>query len=112
MLAISSTYYKNSMRRFRRNVYNDIHRELVKTRLASTDATVESALWLNTFLDQFWMIYEPFLSAAIIAYADEVLNTNTPAFLDSLRLTAFTLGNKAPRIHNIWTSPNQRTISS
>lgn len=93
------------MRRFRRNVYDDIQREFVKTRLASTYANAESALWLNILLDQFWMIYEPFLSTAIVASIDRVLNTNTPAFLGSLRLTTFTLGNKSPRIHNIRTFP-------
>ena len=83
------------MARFRRCARDDIQRELVKTRLASEH---ESADWINNFLDRFWLIYEPVLSATIVSSVDQVLSVNTPPFLDSLRLTTFTLGTKAPRI--------------
>ena len=36
---------------------------------------------------------------------DQILSSNTPAFLDSLRLSQFTLGNKAPRIEAVRTFP-------
>jgi Ca2+-dependent lipid-binding protein len=45
------------------------------------------------------------LSATIIASVDQILSTNTPPFLDSLRLTSFTLGNKAPRVDRVRTFP-------
>lgn len=91
------------MMRVRRRARDDIQRELVKSRLASEH---ESAEWLNNFLDRFWLIYEPVLSASMVASVDQVLSISTPAFLDSLRLTTFTLGTKAPRIQKVRTFPN------
>lgn len=91
------------MQRVRRRARDDIQRELVKTGLASE---LESADWINNFLDRFWLIYEPVLSATIVSSVDQILSTNTPAFLDSLRLATFTLGTKAPRIDKVRTFPN------
>lgn len=91
------------MSRVRRRARDDIQRELVKTRLASEHETAD---WLNHFLDRFWLIYEPVLSATVVASVDQVLSISTPAFLDSLRLTTFTLGTKAPRIQKVRTFPN------
>lgn len=90
------------MARVRRRARDDIQRELVKTRLASEH---ESADWMNNFLDRFWLIYEPVLSTTVVASVDQILSTSTPAFLDSLRLTTFTLGTKAPRIDKVRTFP-------
>lgn len=90
------------MERVRRRSRDDIQRELVKTRLASEH---ESADWINNFLDRFWLIYEPVLSATIVSSVDQILSSNTPAFLDSLRLSQFTLGTKAPRIDKVRTFP-------
>ncbi|KAH6917432.1 transmembrane protein [Coprinopsis sp. MPI-PUGE-AT-0042] len=102
LLAICNTYYTTSMQRFYRNARDDIQRELVKTRLGSEH---ESADWLNHFMERFWLIYEPVLSATIVSSVDQILSANTPAFLDSLRLTQFTLGTKAPRIDRVRTFP-------
>ena len=102
ILAFCNTYYTTSLQRVRRRARDDIQRELVKTRLASEH---ESADWLNNFLDRFWLIYEPVLSTSIVSSVDQVLSTNTPAFLDSLRLAHFTLGTKAPRIDKVRTFP-------
>lgn len=102
LLASCSTYYMTSMARVRQRARDDIQRELVKTTLASEH---ESAEWINLFLDRFWLIYEPVLSATIVASVDQVLSTNCPPFLDSLRLTQFTLGNKAPRVDKVRTFP-------
>jgi len=90
------------MQRLHRHSRDDIQRELVKTRLASEH---ESADWINNFLDRFWKIYEPVLSKTIVGVVDQVLSANAPAFLDSLRLAEFTLGNKAPRIEKVRTFP-------
>jgi len=90
------------MERVRRNARDDIQRELVKTRLASEHETAD---WINNFLDRFWPMYEPVLSATVTSSVDQILSYNTPAFLDSLRLSEFTLGNKAPRIDKVRTFP-------
>ncbi|KAI0308025.1 tricalbin [Multifurca ochricompacta] len=102
LLGLCSTYYTTSMAQVRQRARDDIQRELVKTRLASED---ESAEWINNFLERFWLIYEPILSATIVASVDQILSTSCPPFLDSLRLTQFTLGNKAPRIDKVRTFP-------
>ncbi|KAF9513783.1 hypothetical protein BS47DRAFT_1343789 [Hydnum rufescens UP504] len=103
ILAICATYYSASIERVRRSSRDDIQRELVKTRLLSEH---ESADWLNNFLDRFWLIYEPVLSSTIVASVDPILSASTPGFLDSLRMTTFTLGSKAPRIEHVRTFPN------
>jgi len=102
LLAFCNTYYTTSMTRVRRHARDDIQRELVKTRL---DTEFESADWINNFLDRFWLIYEPVLSQTIIASVDQILSTNCPSFLESLRMSTFTLGTKAPRIDMVKTSP-------
>jgi len=102
LLAFCNTYYSTSMSRVRMRARDDIQRELVKTHL---ETDFESADWVNNFLDRFWLIYEPVLSSTIVASVDQILSTNCPPFLDSLRLTTFTLGTKAPRINRVKTSP-------
>ncbi|KAF8530946.1 tricalbin [Gautieria morchelliformis] len=102
LLAVCGTYYSTSLARVRRRARDDIQRELVKTRLLSEH---ESADWINHFLDRFWLIYEPVLSATIVSSVDQILSANTPPFLDSVRLTTFTLGTKAPRIDSVRTFP-------
>lgn len=106
LLAFCSTYYKTSIERVRRRARDDIQRELVKSRL---EQDYESADWMNNFMDRFWLIYEPVLSASIVASVDQVLSASTPAFLDSIRLGHFTLGTKAPRIDRVYTSPRTDT---
>lgn len=103
LLAVCNTYYSTSIARVRRRARDDIQRELVKTRLVSEH---ESADWINNFLDRFWLIYEPILSRTVISSVDQILSTNTPPFLESLRLTDFTLGTKAPRIDKVRTFPH------
>ncbi|CAE6512911.1 unnamed protein product [Rhizoctonia solani] len=103
LLAFCATYYKTSIERFRRRARDDIQRELVKSRQGRDH---ESANWMNHFMDRFWLIYEPVLSASIVAAVDQVLSASTPAFLDSIRLKEFTLGTKAPRIEKVTTSPS------
>jgi len=104
LLAICMTYYATSVRRFRQRARSDIGRELAKARLATKDE-FESADWMNNFLDRFWLIYEPILSTSIVSSVDQVLSASTPAFLDSIRLSTFTLGTRAPRIDKVHTYP-------
>src|SRR5271154_1656250 len=52
VLAISSTYYRTSIKRVRRRVRDDINREANKRRL---ETDFESTEWLNTFLLKFWI---------------------------------------------------------
>ena len=102
VLAVCSTYYSTSMIRVRRRARDDIQRELIKNRLMSEH---ESADWINNFLDRFWLIYEPVLSQTVVSSVDQILSQNTPPFLDSIRLSTFTLGTKAPRIDKVRTFP-------
>ncbi|SCV70224.1 BQ2448_1618 [Microbotryum intermedium] len=100
ILGIAATAYDTSIKRTRRNARDDLAREVAKKGLR---ADVESATWLNLFLQRFWLIYEPVLSATIVASVDQVLQTSTPAFLDSIRMTTFTLGTKPPNIDHVRT---------
>lgn len=103
LLAFCATYYSTSVARVRRRARDDIQRELVKTRLLSENETAD---WINHFLDRFWLIYEPTLSSTIVSSVEQILSVNTPSFLDSMKLTTFTLGNKAPRIDSVRTFPD------
>lgn len=38
-------------------------------------------------------------------HRSDVLSTSTPAFLESIKMTTFTLGTKAPRIDSVRTFP-------
>jgi Ca2+-dependent lipid-binding protein len=98
--AFLATYYQTSIRRLRRNIRDDIQRELAINRLETEE---ETAGWINHFMSRFWLIYEPVLSAQIVGIADSILIENTPSFLDSIRLSEFTLGTKAPFIEGIKT---------
>ncbi|PWW79118.1 tricalbin [Tuber magnatum] len=102
VMACCATYYRTSIRRVRRNIHDDLNREFAKSRL---DTDVESLEWLNSFTVKFWPIYQPVLAATIINAVDQVLEGATPGFLDSLRLTTFTLGTKPPRIEFVKTYP-------
>jgi Ca2+-dependent lipid-binding protein len=101
--AVVTTYYNTSTRRTRQRHRDDISRELAKTKMM-TDA--ETAGWINQFLRRFWLIYEPVLSATIISTVDAILVQQCPSFLDSIRLTTFTLGTKAPIIDFVRTFPS------
>jgi len=100
LMAFCATYYSTSIKRVRRRARDDIQRELAKTRLATESETAD---WMNTFLQRFWLIYEPVLSRSIVASVEQILSVSTPAFLDSLRLSTFSLGTKAPHIDEVRT---------
>ncbi|POW18700.1 hypothetical protein PSHT_05469 [Puccinia striiformis] len=102
ILSVCTTYYTTSIRRLRKNVRGDISRELAKQRLFQDHETVD---WLNNFLNRFWLIYEPVLSATIVASVDQILVASTPSFLESIRMSTFTLGSKPPRIDFIRSHP-------
>ncbi|WFC98600.1 hypothetical protein MYAM1_001330 [Malassezia yamatoensis] len=103
VLSICATYYSASNRRVNLRMRDDIQRELARQRMLTEN---ETARWINNFLARFWLIYEPVLSATIVQSVDEVLKTQCPPFLDSLRLTTFTLGNKAPIVDSVRTLPD------
>ncbi|KAE8444609.1 hypothetical protein EG329_014440 [Mollisiaceae sp. DMI_Dod_QoI] len=102
IMAICGTYYRTSIRRVRRNFRDDVNRELAKSKL---ETDTESLEWINSFLVKFWPIFQPVLADTIINSVDQVLSTSTPAFLDSLRMKTFTLGNKPPRMEHVKTYP-------
>ena len=101
-MAICATYYRTSIRRVRRNFRDDITREMALKRLETDNESVE---WINSFLVKFWPIYQPVLADTVIASVDQVLSVSTPGFLDSLKLSTFTLGSKPPRMEHVKTYP-------
>lgn len=98
--AFFTTYYNASSRRTRQRVRDDILREIQRGKMLDEN---ESVYWMNGAVQRFWSIYEPVLSATIISTVDAILVQNCPSFLDSIRLTAFTLGTKAPKVDFIRT---------
>ncbi|GES95782.1 C2 domain-containing protein [Rhizophagus clarus] len=100
--ALVGTYFKNSVQRFYRNARDEIGRELAKEKLELYE---EPAEWINEFLRRFWLIYEPVLSATIVKTADGIMEASKPSFLDSIRLTTFTLGSKPVTIESIKSYP-------
>jgi Ca2+-dependent lipid-binding protein len=102
IMAFCGTYYRTSIRRVRRNVRDDVNRQLQKTRL-ETDS--ESLEWINSFLVKFWPIYAPVLSQTIVQSVDQVLSNSVPSFLDALSLKEFVLGTKPPRVEFVKTYP-------
>lgn len=103
ILSAAGTFYCASYRRTRQRMRDDVQRELARQRMMNEN---ETARWINNFLSRFWLIYEPVLSATIVQSVDEVLKQQCPPFLDSLRLTTFTLGTKAPIIESVRTLPD------
>jgi Ca2+-dependent lipid-binding protein len=102
VMAVCGAYYRTSLRRVRRNFRDDINREMAK-KTSETDH--ESLEWMNDFLIKFWPIYAPVLAKSVIASVDQVLSTSTPAFLDSMRMSFFTLGSKPPRMEYVKSYP-------
>jgi Ca2+-dependent lipid-binding protein len=101
-MAVCGTYYRTSLRRVRRNFRDDINRQMAK-KMSDTDH--ESLEWMNNFLIKFWPIYAPVLADTVVASVDQVLSTSTPAFLDSMRMSFFTLGSKPPRMEYVRSYP-------
>ncbi|GAA5810280.1 hypothetical protein MFLAVUS_003700 [Mucor flavus] len=100
--AFFATYYRTSIKRTRRNARDDMSRQVSLTRL---ETDVETVGWMNLFLSRFWLIFEPVLSAQVIGQVDTILAENTPSFLDSIRMSSFTLGTKAPSVDGIKVYP-------
>ncbi|KAI9291915.1 hypothetical protein K502DRAFT_326060 [Neoconidiobolus thromboides FSU 785] len=108
VVACCSSYYQNTIERYRKSARDDAIRELWLQKL---DNETESVAWLNSFLDRFWVIYEPGLSATIKSIVDAALEINKPTFLENLSLTEFRLGNKAPRINSVKTHTKTKNNS-
>lgn len=69
--------------------------------IALQTADYENVEWLNNFVQKFWLIFEPVLSAYVIENIDTYLVDYLPGFLDSMRLTTFTLGSKPFRVESV-----------
>ncbi|KZT58286.1 tricalbin [Calocera cornea HHB12733] len=102
LMATCGTYYSVSNERMRERCRDDIRRELIKNR-APVDP--ETAEWINSFLERFWLIYENVLSTTVVQSVEAQLAVNTPPMVESMHLTTFVLGNKAPRIDMVKTYP-------
>ncbi|EAU89251.1 transmembrane protein [Coprinopsis cinerea okayama7 len=101
ILGVCYTHYTTTVKRFERDARDDMVREMTKAKRGPDHP--ETVEWMNGFLERFWNIYEPVLSATITTSVDQILSISTPTFLDALRLSEFSLGSKAPRIEKIWT---------
>ncbi|KAI8987617.1 C2 domain-containing protein [Mycotypha africana] len=58
---------------------------------------------MNNFIEKFWLIFEPVLSALVVENLDNYITDYLPSFLDSIRLSTFTLGSKPFRVETIKT---------
>lgn len=70
------------------------------------EAGEESVEWMNSFMEKFWSIFEPVLSALVVENLDNYISDYLPPFLDSIRLSTFTLGTKPFRIESVKTFLN------
>lgn len=61
---------------------------------------------MNSFVAKFWLIFEPVLSALVVENLDNYITDYLPPYLDSIRLTTFTLGTKPFRIESVKTFLN------
>ncbi|KAI7866079.1 C2 domain-containing protein [Spinellus fusiger] len=103
LIFYKGTYCKVNHHRFLRNTKDDIHRELALTRTKDTSERVQ---WLNHLINNFWIILDPVMSAYIMENMDTYLVDYLPAFLDSVRLTTFTLGTIPFRIESVTMLPS------
>ena len=99
VLLFTNSVYRGEMRRFNRNIRDDLTRIKADDRLANELETME---WMNSFLDKFWVIYMPAFSETVMFQTNEILKDQAPGFgIDKLTLDEFTLGSKAPRVNSI-----------
>lgn len=99
VLLFTSSVYRTELRRFNRNIRDDMTRVYASNRLENELETME---WLNSFLDKFWVIYMPAFSATVMYQTNEIMKGQAPGFgIEAISLDEFTLGSKAPRINSI-----------
>ena len=99
VLLFTNSVYRTELRRFNRNIRDDMSRVQASNRLENELETME---WLNSFMDKFWVIYMPAFSEMVMFQANEVLKDQAPGFgIEALSLDEFTLGSKAPRVNSI-----------
>ncbi|GAN04893.1 tricalbin [Mucor ambiguus] len=98
-LLFVASYYRLSLSRLDTCATDDMKRDLAFVALQTAD--YENVEWLNNFVQKFWLIFEPVLSAYVIENIDTYLVDYLPGFLDSVRLTTFTLGSKPFRIESV-----------
>ncbi|KAI8875371.1 hypothetical protein K501DRAFT_202772 [Backusella circina FSU 941] len=96
-------YYRTSIRKYRMDARDDIQRELSKFKMEDDEESVE---WMNNFMLKFWLTFEPVLSALIVENVDNYVPDYLPSFLESVRLSTFTLGTKPFRIESVKTYSN------
>ncbi|KAI9469131.1 MAG: hypothetical protein EXX96DRAFT_492606 [Benjaminiella poitrasii] len=94
-----ASYFKISLNRFDARTTDDIKREFAHLALESSEN--EKVEWLNNVVQKFWLIFEPVISAYVIDNVDTYLIDYLPTFLDSVRLTTFTLGSKPFRVESV-----------
>lgn len=71
--------------------------------MALESSDYEKTDWLNNLTQKFWLIFEPLISAFVIENIDTYIVDYLPGFLDSVRLTTFTLGSKPFMVESVKT---------
>lgn len=61
---------------------------------------------MNSFLQKFWLIFEPALCTMILENLDSVITGYLPSFVESVRVPTLTLGTKPFRIESVKTYLN------
>lgn len=79
------------------NLYhlNYLRREAAKIPLGTQMETTE---WINHIIDRIWMVAEPIVATQVIERVNVLMREKKPSFLDSIKLTTFTLGSRAPAL--------------
>lgn len=83
-----------------------LRREAAKIPLGTQLETTE---WINHIMDRVWMVAEPIISSQVIERANIIFKEKKPGFLDSLELTTFTLGSRAPALLGAKVHPDVAT---
>ncbi|KAI7904507.1 C2 domain-containing protein [Cokeromyces recurvatus] len=98
-LCFIASYFKIYYKRFTARTTDDIKKGMAHIALESSEN--EKVEWLNNLVQKFWLIFEQILSTFVIENIDTYLVDYLPSFLDSVRLTTFTLGSKPFRIESV-----------
>ena len=103
LMAAIYAVVKRRLTSYNRSHMYYLHREAAKNPL--TDGLTESTEWINHILDRAWLVAEPVISARVIEEANKALKERKPALLESLALTTFTLGSRAPALLGVRVYP-------
>lgn len=65
------------------------------------ETDLESAGWINRFLDRFWVQFEPHLAKQISTEVEKAVAVHLPSFIPYVKFSNFTLGTKPPLVEGV-----------